>query len=421
MNTTIPTQSHGPEVSEPPGPGAAPPKPGSSASPRPTFAIACWILALLAFAQLITVGTALTVQNNKPQIVTTTTIAPQRVHVTEPTVAIQPRSLAQILESVGNEPMTGHSALTAGSAPSVRIPAAIPSNTAIRSTPSVPAASSPEFAAIADPVVERLVQESRSLHMDGDMMRSMLKLDEAGRIDPGEPAVIYQKALLFEDMGLLIKAADHYQKIQQMGIKAGMYFKLAANKLTKGMDVAHAHRPVISIGPMNTRKGPGPMGSKHADVSITILARPDKPINPADVHVQIHFYDKVNGGEIKKASSIAQIKSSWGDNKLDWKDPGNEEMLRVSYDIPDADLADEHLLGRREFYGYVVELLYKGEVIDQQAQPRRLHSVHGSKIAPIPQPNYPMPWLPDDDGTLLPRKGDDGYGDNPALPPLPTR
>ncbi|MBT8044909.1 MAG: hypothetical protein KJO79_08155 [Verrucomicrobiae bacterium] len=381
---------------------------------RPTFTIACWLLALIAFAQLITVGTALTVRKHRPAE-TARNSTPQ---VSTPLTPIQPRSLAEILASVENQPSS------AGPrnypADDIAAPTRIPAQQPATNFPPA-ATAAPQFPVIADPVVERLVQESRGLKMDGDMMRSMLKLDEAGRIDPSEPAVIYHKALLFEEMGLLVKAADHYQQVQQMGLKAGMYFKLAANKLTKGMDVAHANRPVISIGPMTTRKGTGPMGAKKADVSITILARPDKPVNPADVHVQIHFYDKVNGGEIKKASSIAQIKSSWGDNKLDWKDAGNEETLRISYTIPEADLADEHLLGRREFYGYVVELLYKGEVIDQQARPRRLHSVHGSKMAPIPSPEDPMPWLPGDNNSLLPSKDGHGYGNNPTLPPLPSR
>ena len=413
MKTMIQTQSSSSEVSAPPGSGAPPQQPAHTVyAARPTFTIACWLLALLAFAQLITVGTALTVRNQQPQVATTT-----EPRVSTPQGPVQPRSLAQILASVGENPPTDRGITDTTAAPPLSIPAYTPAT-----PPSALATQHlSHLPAIAEPVVERLVQESRSLPMDGDMMRSMLKLDEAERIDPGEPAVIYQKALLFEDMGIYIKAADHYQKVQQMGIKAGVYFKLAANKLTKGMDVAHAHRPVISIGPMNTRKTKSPMGAKHADVAITILARPDKPINPADVHVQIHFYDKVSGGEIKKASSIAHIESSWGDTKLDWKDTGNEETLRVAYTIPEADLADEHLLGRREFYGYVVELLYKGEVIDQQAQPRRLHSVHGSKMGPIPQQNDPMPWLPGDDGMILPRKGDDGYGDNPSLPPLPIR
>jgi len=372
-------------------------------------------MAVLAFAQLITVGTALTIRTEQVQP-SSPRVLPI---VNSPQQPLKLRSLADILDSVGEEPLRAsendHAPVRIPAQPSTHVAPLGGAPTSVVGSPAL------QLPPIADARVERLVQESRILHLDGDMMRAMLKLDEAERIDPSEPAVTYQKAMLFEDMGIFIKAADQYQKIQQMGKKAGTYFNLAANKLTQGMDTAVARRSVISIGPMQTRKTTGAAGITHADVAITILARPDKPINPADVHVQIHFYDKINGGEIKKATSSAVIDSSWTDTKLDWKDPGNEERLHVSYTILAANLADEHLLGRREFYGYVIELLYKGEVIDQQANPRRLHSVHGSKMGPIPGMGDPMPWLPGDDGSLLPPRKDSGYSQDPSRAPLPTR
>lgn len=381
---------------------------------RPTFSVACWLLGLLAFAQLISVGAAITLRDN-PAAETASTPA-----IRIPSLPIQPRSLEDILASFDSTtplPSADGNVAHDPPAPPLRI-SAMPLPEAAGPAPSMESATS--LPVIADPVVERLVHDSRALQMDGDMMRAMLKLDEAGRIDPGEPAVSYHKALLFEEMGLMIEAADQFQKVQQMGIKAGVYFKLAANKLTKGMDVAHARRPVLSIGPMKMRNGKEFSGAKSTDVTITILARPDQTINPADVHVQVHFYDKLNGGEIKKASDHARISTSWGDSKLDWQDPGNEETLQLSYSVAESDLADEHLLGRREFYGYVVELLYKGEVIDQQALPRRLNSLHSRSMAPVQ--NNSLPWLPYDSNHLLPGKEmDHGYGDDPTLPPLPRR
>ena len=385
---------------------------------RPTFSVACWLLALLAFAQLISVGAALTLRNKPaPDITSTATVS-------VPMGPIQPRSLEDILASVGNatpyaSPYASSQgqAVDSATAPPLRVSAQPLSAPASLRSSSQNAASLP---VIADPVVERLVRDSRDLQMDGDMMRAMLKLDEAQRIDPGEPAVTYHKALLYEEMGLMIKAADQFQQVQQMGIKAGVYFKLAANKLTTGMDVAHARRSVISIGPMNTRKNRGQRGTKSAEVTITLLARPDQTINPADVDVQVYFYDQLSGGEIKKANEAANIKTSWADTKLDWQDPGNEETLQISYSIPEVHLTDEHLLGRREFYGYVVELLYKGEVIDQQAQPRRLNSLHSRNRAPLQ--NQSLPWLPNEGNYLLPGKEvDHGYGADPTLPPLPSR
>ena len=375
---------------------------------RPTFLIACWLLALLAFAQLIAVGAAFTSGRtvaDVPEATPKTISAPLRVR--KP-VALEPRTIEQILASVG--PHSTSTAKANGSTSTtqvVTVPATTGDTKSNTTIPVIPSAYGSTM--IADPVAERLVNESRALQLDGDMMRAMLKLDEAARRAPSEAAVIYHKGLLFEEMGLYTKAADQYQQVQQMGIKAGAYFRLSAKKLTKGMDVAHAHRPVISIGPMNARPSNGALADEQTNVAITILARPDKAINPADVHVQVHFYDKLNGGEIKKASSLAKIDYFW-DEPADWKGASHEETVHFSYAVPKTDLAEAHLFGRREFFGYVVELVYKGEVIDQQASPRRLNSIHGNHISP--QYNHPLPWLPGDQNSLLPSKDSFDYDDD---------
>ena len=68
---------------------------------RPTFLIACWLLALLAFAQLIAVGAAFTSGRtvaDVPEAIPKTISAPLRVR--KP-VALEPRTIEQILASVG--------------------------------------------------------------------------------------------------------------------------------------------------------------------------------------------------------------------------------------------------------------------------------------------------------------------------------
>lgn len=375
---------------------------------RPTFLVACWLMALLAFAQLITVGAALT-SGKLEAAISRAVKTPAPNAITGP---ISPRTLDEILATEGG------SAVLAKSAEGDSASSDSTHDTGATQTgaPIPTEASTSLHTGIADPSVESLLEESRIRQMEGDMMLAMLKLEEAARLDPAEAGVFYHKGLLFEEMGLYEKAADQYLQVQQMGIKAGNYFKLAANKLTHGMDVAHAYRPLVSIGPMNVRRASGSMADKQADISITILARPDKPINPADVNVQLYFYDKLNGGEITKALDTAQIGQRW-DSRVDWQDAGNEETLHISYTIPDVHLADEHLFGDRSFFGFVVELLYKGEVIDQQASPRRLNSIHGNNISP--ELNTHWHWR--NQNSLLPGKYDLDDAEEPGLLELPKR
>jgi tetratricopeptide (TPR) repeat protein len=403
-------------------PNTVPKQPAS-----PTFLVACWLLALISFIQLIVIAAALT--KEKRSVVTTqAVVAPRRatsIPATNPG-SIRPRSIDEILASV--DPHSSQVSLTTDKKPDISYDSSNESNIASELSDKINIAAPvtvvgssdpilpPRYTSIiiADPVVEKLIAESRTLQLDGDMVRAMLKLAEAARLDPSEAAVIYNKGLLYEEMGLFTQAADQYQEVQQMGIAAGTFFKLSAKKLTKGMDAAHANRAALSIGPMNVRRDKETQGKQQVKLAITILARPDKSINPSDVSVQVHFYDKLDNGEITKASSRAIITEGQWDSNADWKGASHEETVSISYTIAEVDLAQAHLFGKRQYYGHVVELYYNNEVIDQQASPRRLNSIHGNHVSP--QYNQSLPWLPGDQNTLLPGKDKFDYGDDSALP-----
>ena len=47
-------------------------------------------------------------------------------------------------------------------------------------------------------------------------------------------------------------------------------------------------------------------------------------------------------------------------------------MLQITYVIPKIDPQQQHLFGEKRYYGQVVELNYKGELIDAEAWPRVL-------------------------------------------------
>jgi hypothetical protein len=81
----------------------------------------------------------------------------------------------------------------------------------------------------------------------------------------------------------------------------------------------------------------------------------------------------------------------------------------MNYTIPPQDNQTEHLFGSRTYYGQVVSLLYKGEVLDVQAWPRDL-------AARIPK----APVMPSSDG-MLPEFQDSLPPDfDPEIPLLPA-
>ena len=387
---------------------------------RPTFPVACWLLGAIAFVQLISMGFAVVMRSSASVAQSIT----EPAEISNSLAPIAPRSLEEILNSVEG------GSVSADVAEPLRVTAK-QGGTQIdylkQYSPSV-VPNDLQLPMIANPRVERLVKEARNLHLEGDMMNAILKLDEAERIDAKEVAVTYQKGLIFEEMSLFVKAADQYQKIQQLGVKGGVYFSLAAKKLTQGMDTIESRRNVISIGPSNTKKIRSAEGLKQANITISVLGRADTIINPDDVVLNIYVYDQVNGagqGAIKRSNATSIIEQSWVDSVVDWKGIGNQETINIAYTIPQTQFNDNYLLGSREFYGYVVELLYKGEAVDQQASPRRLHSIHSRSLAspsgPFGSKELDTPsWMNGDSNSLLPRRGEP-FNEPIVFPPLPSR
>ncbi len=69
------------------------------------------------------------------------------------------------------------------------------------------------------------------------------------------------------------------------------------------------------------------------------------------------------------------IQKSWVTEPADWAG-GAEESAEAIYELPALELAEVHIFGERRYFGHVVELYYKGELMDQFAHPGRLHGLH---------------------------------------------
>jgi len=87
----------------------------------------------------------------------------------------------------------------------------------------------------------------------------------------------------------------------------------------------------------------------------------------------------------------------------DWTETIEESIL-AEYQLPVLDRADVHLFGDRKYFGNVIELYYKGELMDQYATPGRLHGIHAQEqFKHQIQPDFlPYDLLDEDyDGTEL--------------------
>ena len=149
----------------------------------------------------------------------------------------------------------------------------------------------------------------------------------------------------------------------------------------------------------------------QARLTIPIRSVANADFDPSQLEIKVHHYDLVDKKKIEAVppSRADNIKDRWLHEPVDWAN--DEEIAESSYTLPPSAVAEEHLFGERTYFGYVAELYYKNELIDQQAYPRRLHAIHAE------QQNkqefaFPLDFPLDE---ALPNINPD----NPLLPALP--
>ncbi len=307
----------------------------------------------------------------------------------------------------------------------VREPAAMPltAEPGVVSRPPVP--KTPQVAAepvvpptpmatpdVADPRAERLVKEARQARVAGDMGKAVMKLEEALATSPDDPNVHYELGLVHEQMGVFDTAAAHYEKVFQLGVTgAGALYELAANKLRDGFEQADAMLGKLSLGRVRIFNNPNHEGGQRVVLTIPVQKSPGVDVDVADIAVSVVFFNRTSKGEIIQLEDKSWVTEQWVTLPFDWA--GGEESLRMNYTIPSQDNQTEHLFGGRAYYGQVVSLIYKGEVMDVQAWPRDL----AVRIPRPPSAGTGELRLPEFQDKLPP----DFDPEVPLLPALPTK
>ncbi len=322
-----------------------------------TFPLACWVLGLVAFVELLAAGFGLAVRLDRtrqvriversvPEIVAVAVPSPTKpdpLPPTEPRGAVPPPASTNTAD------------------PPV---AANPPPTAAPLPPASPLATPP----IADPTVERLVAEAREARVAEDLRKALVKLDEAKSKAPDDPNVLYESALVYELMGVFDLASAHYQKVFELGTSgAGSLYQAAAIKLRDGFEQPQDKRGRLSLGRVRIFKDQRVTDGQRVVLTVPLQAVPGEQINPSDLEVVVRFFDEVANGDPQPAAENSRTSYDWVTLPLDWQN--GEELLQVTYFIPAQDTQQEHLFGKRHYYGQIVELVYRGKLLDSQAWP----------------------------------------------------
>jgi len=309
----------------------------------PVFVVSCWFLGLMAFVELLVAGMALATRLEESRVVRVV-----EKEVPKPVIVRVPGTTAE--SSVIARPPA--QAVAADQAPSI-------------------AATPLKVPQVADPRSERMVNEAREARVAGDMGRAIVKLEEALAASPDDPSVRYELGLVHEQMGVYDTAAAHYEKVFQMGTSAaGALYQMAATKLRDGFETPDAMLGKLSLGRVRVFNDPNHEAGQRVILTIPVQKSPADEIDVAEIAVQVIFFNRTSKGEIAQLEDKSWVKEQWVTLPFDWA--GGEESLRMSYVIPPQDAQTEHLFGSRVYYGQVVSLTYKGEVLDVQAWPRDL-------------------------------------------------
>lgn len=368
------------------------------------------MLGLLAFGQLLTAGVALAVRMERSREVR----VEEKVVTRIVTVAATPPKAAK--EVVAVAPAS---------------PSALPPPDPTPLPPAQPLVAPP----IADPVVERLVKEARTARVAGDMGTALNKLEEAQRIAPGEPSVLYETGMTYETMAafephLADRASDAYLAVMALGVtEAGALYPLAAAKIRDGISMPSDLRGELALGlPVVFPDDPNEEGERVV-VTVPVQAAPGTEIAANDLVVKVQFYESTMAEGRKQilpaAEGLSETVYEWVSGEFDFV--GGEEKLRVTYSLPPQELQQEHLFGKRSYYGHTVEVFYKGELIDTQASPRHLSSRIGGGGRPADDgPQFLTPDMIDDGGSVLPALDGEFIPEMPdltlpegSIPPLP--
>ena len=347
------------------------------------FLIACCGLGLMAFSQLLIAGMALAVRFEEGR----------EVRIVERQV----EKLVPIRISVpvlGDEPAPQAQARVAPE------------------LPPVPEPKDLTMPAIADPRAELLVQEGRRARIAGDMGMAIVKLEEALKQSPEDPTVLFEMGMVHEAMGVYGAAADYYERVFKQGVTgAGELYEAAAVKLRDGFEQPADMLGKIALGRVRIFNDAKAKGGQRVVLTVPVQKAPGEDVDAQEIEVAVTFFNKTDKGKIVQLEDETWAEPTWVSLPFDWA--GGEETLRMNYVIPERDEQTEHLFGELTYYGQVVTLTYKGEVLDVQAWPRDLAARIG-QAAPAGAPANDFPEFLSED--MLPPNFDPDF---PLLNPLP--
>lgn len=320
------------------------------------FHVSCWVLALIAFVQLMAVGVAMAFRNQRA-----------------------PEPVERVVKEYVMIPAEKRAPITVAPPKKLETPKPVPALEPLElpELPPLPVPAEEDLLTgpppVLDPVVEEILKEAGDARIQGDLVLALTKLADAEKRDPKNPNVLYSVGATYEELGVFDKATEYFLQVYQAGpLEAGSLYEKAAIKLAHGLVPEVKGLAMLGWGRMANpvRERRDGLGGEKRTLIMPVKVSPTKDFDPQLFTPRVRFYEEVNGEITQAIINQGHSGSEWVTGTADWAD--GEEMAEVHYFVPDQDPATGLLFGQRKFYGFVAELYYDGRLVDIRAQPRTL-------------------------------------------------
>jgi hypothetical protein len=231
---------------------------------------------------------------------------------------------------------------------------------------------------ISNPQAKEMVDAAREVRRLGDMHAALESLRAADLHEPQHPEILSEMALTYEAMHLPDKAEGAWRNVLALGdAAAGGYFNLARSRLDALQDSVKTtalNNPVkpLSLGSCQVLPDKTVTKGQKMTLRIPLIATQGAgtPIDPSQVDLQVFFFDKLADGSVAPTHANAPT-FDWVSAPVDWKDSA-EELVDVTYFMPELRPDELRNLGKRSYQGYVVKLFYQNQFMGEQAEPKAL-------------------------------------------------
>lgn len=354
------------------------PLPEKNARDR-AFGIACWTLGALAFILLLMVGVSFSLSARtvvvekvvEMPVAVAAEAAPQA-----PSAAIEdgdPADVAAVPGTSSEKPRSVEEMLRdadlsdpADDPDPAAVAAAVPGGGDVSSqAPRAPEDPTEAMPPMTEEVAE-LVKAARYAQIDGDLKVAVVKLEQAMRLEPDNPVVLYYYGLTYEWLRNADKSREFFLKVYTQREKAGKYFARAARHLQAGFSSPADLRGDMSFGTILEYRDPECPAGERVKLIVPILMKDGLNVRPEDLRVIVQFFDKVNGKKVEKTHA-PEPSSRCVTEPADWAD--GEEIMEVTYYMPPLTEEETIAYGSLKYYGYTAKLYYKGEPMDCHASP----------------------------------------------------